>query len=241
MSGRLIFRPPARHLYRRPCGARAVATRWPRPPPPGLFPPHHPVPAQEKGLLILVEPAAFEERLRRLDVAAPVTAHRLGGGRGESAARELAVAALAILREQRRRDACWEDLVIAWLDIALLTLRRYGVMQPIGSRSARSRIAEVVAFLDDHLTDPPGLAQLASDFAMSESHLAHLFRHEMGVSVLEHIHRQRIRRACVLLLRTQMSVLEISLETGYGSLSFFNRTFRRIVGEPPRAYRTRRG
>jgi len=74
---------------------------------------------------------------------------------------------------------------------------------------------------------------------MSESHLAHLFRHEVGLPVLEYIHRHRICRGCVLLLRTEMSILEIAVEVGYQSLSFFNRTFRRVVGESPREYRSR--
>jgi len=45
------------------------------------------------------------------------------------------------------------------LDLILLTLLRYGALQPIGSRPSRSRIAAVVAFLDEHLANPLSLPE----------------------------------------------------------------------------------
>jgi len=42
-----------------------------------------------------------------------------------------------------------------------------------------------------------------------------------------------------MLLNTQMSVSEIEFEVGYGSISYFNRVFKEIVGITPQKFRSK--
>ena len=49
--------------------------------------------------------------------------------------------------------------------------------------------------------------------------------------------RRFSKHACYLLKNTRWSILDISIQCGYASLSIFNRSFKQIVGMNPTAYR----
>jgi AraC-like DNA-binding protein len=59
----------------------------------------------------------------------------------------------------------------------------------------------------------------------------------MGITWREAQRRIRVIRAVELLAATGMTVTEVSLETGYRSLSAFNSAFRYLMGVPPSMYR----
>lgn len=71
----------------------------------------------------------------------------------------------------------------------------------------------------------------------SSSYFSRLFRNEVGMPLFEYINRTRIRKACVMLRRADISVTQIAFDVGYNSVSFFNRYFRRIMHLTPREYR----
>jgi AraC-like DNA-binding protein len=60
-----------------------------------------------------------------------------------------------------------------------------------------------------------------------------------GKSYLEYMIDCRLRRACSLLTETDRTILDISLEVGFGNLSNFNRRFRERIGVSPSEYRAR--
>ena len=55
---------------------------------------------------------------------------------------------------------------------------------------------------------------------------------------LEYINQVRIAEACNMLCTTEDSILSISENTGFGSVSSFNRNFQQTVKMSPREYRT---
>jgi AraC-like DNA-binding protein len=57
----------------------------------------------------------------------------------------------------------------------------------------------------------------------------------------EFVNRQRIERAKRRLLDPAERITEIAYDIGYQSLSQFNRSFLRIVGESPTQFRKRMG
>jgi len=59
----------------------------------------------------------------------------------------------------------------------------------------------------------------------------------MGRSPLEYLNTVRINKACYLLRSTENSILNISEDVGFHSISSFNRYFSRMIGMSPREYR----
>ena len=58
-----------------------------------------------------------------------------------------------------------------------------------------------------------------------------------GANYTDFVSRVRLEKAKNLLLNPHKRVSEIAYEIGYQSLTHFNRTFHRIVGQSPTQYR----
>lgn len=82
--------------------------------------------------------------------------------------------------------------------------------------------------------DVPALARIAH---VSQAHFTRTFRATFGETPHRYLQRRRVERAMFLLRETDRAVTDICYEVGFGSPATFSRTFRDIVGRPPRTYR----
>src|SRR3954469_8329892 len=82
----------------------------------------------------------------------------------------------------------------------------------------------------------PGTARVA---LMSEAHFSRTFGATFGETPHRYLQRRRVERAMHLLRSSSTSVTEICWAVGFSSLGTFVRTFVRVVGETPTAYRAR--
>jgi transcriptional regulator GlxA family with amidase domain len=81
--------------------------------------------------------------------------------------------------------------------------------------------------------------RLAQVSGVSEAHFARCFKQAFGVPPHRYLLTRRIARATALLRDTDLPIIEIAFQTGWGSLGTFGRTFRDITGESPSALRER--
>jgi AraC-like DNA-binding protein len=72
-------------------------------------------------------------------------------------------------------------------------------------------------------------------------HFAAQFRAATGLRPHEYLLRRRIERAQELLLGSGMPVVEVALSVGFQTQSHFTSAFKRIVGQPPSAWREAQG
>jgi AraC-like DNA-binding protein len=82
--------------------------------------------------------------------------------------------------------------------------------------------------------DVPTLARIA---LTSEAHFIRTFKQTFGETPHRYLQRRRLERAMALLRETDRPVTEICLEVGFTSLGTFSRTFTRVLGMSPTAYR----
>ncbi|MEE8440889.1 MAG: AraC family transcriptional regulator [Spirochaetia bacterium] len=120
---------------------------------------------------------------------------------------------------------------------ALLLLYRSTLMTPELSNGDGIRLGAVLDHIELHYAEELSLHGLAELMGTSSSYFSRLFRSEVGIPLFEHINRTRIRKACILLRRPELSVTRIAFDVGYNSVSFFNRYFRRVMNVSPREYR----
>jgi AraC-like DNA-binding protein len=78
---------------------------------------------------------------------------------------------------------------------------------------------------------------VAHEAGLSESHFCRLFKEATGLTLTDYVNRCRIEHAKKELLKSDRRVSEIAFEVGYQSLSQFNRSFARIVGQSPTLWR----
>ena len=81
------------------------------------------------------------------------------------------------------------------------------------------------------------LSYLSKKFFLSPHYLSHKFKNETGFTLTQYIHLTRIKKAEELLIETRLKSIEIGERCGFGSLSQFNRIFKKICKVSPTEYR----
>jgi len=72
---------------------------------------------------------------------------------------------------------------------------------------------------------------------ISAGHLSEVVKEQSGKPAIAHIHERLILETKRLLFHTDQSVKEIAFRLGFEEASYFNRFFKRIVGDTPLTYR----
>ncbi|WP_316569307.1 AraC family transcriptional regulator [Neobacillus sp. YIM B06451] len=98
-------------------------------------------------------------------------------------------------------------------------------------------ITEAINYIQTHLYDQITLDKLASHVSYSPYHFSRIFKEETGLPPLYFVSSMRLQRAKELLLNTNMSVRDISLEIGQQSLGTFTTRFTNSVGVTPAHFR----
>jgi YesN/AraC family two-component response regulator len=107
------------------------------------------------------------------------------------------------------------------------------VYQGVESQRAKDAINHIFATY----LEPLDVSILADIAGVHPSSLGRLFKKNTGYSPTEFINQVRVNHACNLLMTTKLSVLEISSQSGYQNLSYFNRIFKLLKGDSPSAYK----
>ena len=105
-----------------------------------------------------------------------------------------------------------------------------GGLAPWQAKRLRSHI-------EDNLDSRIRATDLADIVQLSGSHFFRAFRKTFGEAPLSYIKKRRIRRAQQLMLTSRLRLSQVALECGMCDQAHFSRTFRRIVGTNPNAWR----
>ncbi|UGY93973.1 AraC family transcriptional regulator [Streptomyces gobiensis] len=174
-------------------------------------------------------------------IAAETTTLRGTAGFAETAVHDRQAAHLiaAVHRAAEEGNALAADSLLR-VAIARL-LRRHGgllparTIHPAGALDA-ARAQEV---LEQRMTAPPTLEQLATELGTSPFALLRAFRDRYGMPPHTWLTNARIRRAR-LLLEAGVPPAEAAVAVGFTDQPHLGRHFRRIVGVPPGAYQRAR-
>ena len=98
-------------------------------------------------------------------------------------------------------------------------------------------IARAKQFIAGHYTEDISLCQVAKTVNTSVFYFCKQFRKATGLSFTEFVSRTRIEKAKNLLLNPNLHITEIAYAIGFQSLTQFNRTFKKIMGQSPTDYR----
>jgi AraC-like DNA-binding protein len=99
------------------------------------------------------------------------------------------------------------------------------------------RMHDAMDRMEASCRDPLSLGEVAASVGLSPFHFLRVFRSVTGTTPHQYLIGARLRLAVRMLLDTSRPVTEIAYEVGFQDLSNFVRTFHRVVGCSPRAYR----
>ena len=98
-------------------------------------------------------------------------------------------------------------------------------------------VGRALTLLHSKPAHPWTLEELAREVGLSRSSLAERFAHFVGEPPMHYLARWRMQMAATLLSGGSASVGAIAEEVGYASEAAFNRSFKKLVGAPPAAWR----
>jgi AraC family transcriptional regulator len=162
----------------------------------------------------------FRRRRRRADPSLQLLRARFlhlssNGGWDELAAEELTV---ALLRSALEADAPFREPRLA----------------------TRRLIGRTKEFVEEHLSDPIRLSDVACSVGASPAYLTDVFRRFEGVPLHRYVLQARLARALVELPHAD-DLTALALDLGFSSHSHFTAAFRRAFGTTPSEFRASTG
>lgn len=102
-----------------------------------------------------------------------------------------------------------------------------------------SYIQRAVAYIRDNLDRNLTLQHVANHVHLNPNHFSEVFKREIGMTYIEYVTNERIRRAMEMLDETSIKVNEVAGKVGYEDVKYFSQLFKKITGKTPSEYRAR--
>ncbi|MEO5893193.1 MAG: AraC family transcriptional regulator [Ferruginibacter sp.] len=103
--------------------------------------------------------------------------------------------------------------------------------------SHNDRINIVYKYIETHYLEKISLADIAAQVHMSEEYFSRFFRKVMKKSFFEFLNEYKINRACKLLIETDKQISQVCYASGFESIPFFYRQFKKFKDCQPSQYR----
>ncbi len=100
-----------------------------------------------------------------------------------------------------------------------------------------SVLKDMLVFIQKNYTDKITLQDIADSGNVSKSTCLAIFKKYLQDTPTNYLIGYRLKRAIKLLKNSDMPITEIALSVGFGGVSYFAETFRKIYGCSPSAYR----
>lgn len=123
---------------------------------------------------------------------------------------------------------------------ASLTLQKYYELEEDTSmtgKDAQEIVDYVVLYIRNHYMDDIDFSDISSHMGFSSAYLTKLFNKYVGNTPLKYLTDVRIHEAKHLLLNTTLPIREVGEKVGYPDQFHFSKTFRKLTGINPTAYR----
>ena len=125
--------------------------------------------------------------------------------------------------------------MLAKLQTKLDKERKKAQIQNLVDQGQRSELEEAIhaRLADSELS----LKSLASQLGFSPSYLSVLIKKELGLPFQDYLIQERMKKAKLLLLTTDLKIYEIAEKVGFDDMNYFSQRFKQVVGLTPRQFK----
>ncbi|MFS8048546.1 helix-turn-helix domain-containing protein [Rhizobium sp. BR 314] len=103
-------------------------------------------------------------------------------------------------------------------------------------QSSRS-LARMCDFIAENFLDDIDTVDIAKAARLHPKYAMNLFKKSTGMTLAKYVNLLRLSRAQAMLMRDGANVLQVAMDSGFGSISAFNKSFRHIAGMTPSDFR----
>ena len=109
--------------------------------------------------------------------------------------------------------------------------------QPVHASVRDEKVAAMLQYLAENLTQPVSIDALAARFYVSKYHMMRRFKAETGYTIHSYLTSKRLMLARERIAAGQPAT-EVCFACGFRDYSTFARAYRKLFSEPPRAVRS---
>lgn len=104
-------------------------------------------------------------------------------------------------------------------------------------RGTSNTVSRALSLIEAGALDEADVETLAGRLGVGERQLRRLFRQHLGAAPVSVAQTRRVLLAKALIHETDLTMAEVALASGFGSVRRFNETFQSLYGRPPSALR----
>ncbi|ASS67322.1 MULTISPECIES: AraC family transcriptional regulator [unclassified Paenibacillus] len=146
-----------------------------------------------------------------------------------------------LMLERRRLDGGSRAILAALLQALCLLLDRAITEAPAAAKSGATALQalKIKHFVEANATASFTLDEAAAHAGISKTRAVHLFKQQIGCSIMQYAQQVRLAMALRLMDNSQLTLEQIADESGFGTYTYFHRVFRERYGLSPGSYRKR--
>lgn len=105
--------------------------------------------------------------------------------------------------------------------------------------SQYKNFAPILSYINQNYNKINNIEEISDVFFISKFYLCHLFKEVTGLTMIQYLNKIKIQNACNMLVNTNQSISQISMECGFNSSMYFCKTFKQELKVTPREFRTK--
>lgn len=145
-----------------------------------------------------------------------------------------------IVTEYKNKSLAYELYIKGMVYNLIGLLARYNLIKYNGlmpETSESERLLPIIEYIDKNYFEKITLNYLSCLVNLNSEYLCRLFKKATGSTIGDYINFVRISKAEKLLSTTDKTISEISMDTGFASVSYFNRVFKSYKKCSPSVYK----
>ncbi len=152
---------------------------------------------------------------------------------------ETAAIFTTIQSEAKNKKDCFEAYIKAYIFLLIAVMYRNNLLFDLNTLQKNKNILRfmpAIDYIENNFKSKIYLDDISKIMNINKFNLCKEFKKAFGYTVVEYINLKRLSYAQELLLKSDKSVLEIALESGFSSIQYFNKCFKTYKAYSPKAY-----
>ncbi|HOA31508.1 MAG TPA: helix-turn-helix transcriptional regulator, partial [Clostridia bacterium] len=116
----------------------------------------------------------------------------------------------------------------------LLSREKKGVIR---DASHNPYVYKIINYINKYYSTIFTVDDIAEYCGVSKHHLCRVFKENMNMTIISFLNQAKVNNACKELVETDNQILQIALNNGFNSASYFNYVFKKQTGISPIEYR----
>ncbi len=146
-----------------------------------------------------------------------------------------------IIRESEEKKSSYEIIIRSCVLKIIGLLYRDGILsdgEQVYASSSVQKILPAMEYINLHYSEDITLESISSLMGFDRSYFCRLFKVATGATFTEYLNFVRICKSEKMLSSSTKSILDISADVGFCSVSYFNKVFKKYKNCSPGFYRT---